>query len=491
MKKIIARARARNMLCIAIDRLNSDFLGAYGSSLLQTAAFDEFAAESVLFDNYFTTSLDLPTLYRAFWYGESPATVKPGSARDPERSLFHALKENGYRVYVISDVKSVVFSDLISDDDCDGRIFVESLPATSPRDDVEETAFFKNFEELAKLVTKVEKETRFDEPSPWFIWAHFSGWDEQWDFPVEARELLREDDDPEPYLDVAPPYWRRDKEGDSKGRPEESAEVARLNLLDEAERRQSVVEAYAGGIALFDETFAGFCDLLRERRVFDSALTALVGTRGCPLGAPGALGVSNDASASPFYAEEIRAPLAIRIPREIGATFRLPTLCEPRDLYATFKAWRDFAPTLNDENFWRLESLEASPLVAAWTTRFAPPEDRAQTLARLAALDPTTPGVNLLALLPTEDDPARDSCLAVRKDAESCERALLTKDWFLKKNPLPERDPDEVPLDPSKRFELFTAPDDRYCVNDVADRCDDETETLAAVLEKASRDERA
>ena len=45
MKKIIARARARNMLCIAIDRLNSDFLGAYGSSLLQTAAFDEFAAE--------------------------------------------------------------------------------------------------------------------------------------------------------------------------------------------------------------------------------------------------------------------------------------------------------------------------------------------------------------------------------------------------------------------------------------------------------------
>ena len=65
----------KNILCLAIDRLNADFLGAYGNAWVETPAFDALAAESVLFDSFFATSLDLETLYRAFWRGESPARV--------------------------------------------------------------------------------------------------------------------------------------------------------------------------------------------------------------------------------------------------------------------------------------------------------------------------------------------------------------------------------------------------------------------------------
>ena len=80
MKLVSARARAaqlaaqapRNILCLTVDRLNADFLGAYGNTWIETPAFDALAAESVLFDSFYATSLDLATLFRAFWRGESP-----------------------------------------------------------------------------------------------------------------------------------------------------------------------------------------------------------------------------------------------------------------------------------------------------------------------------------------------------------------------------------------------------------------------------------
>ena len=71
----ITHISGKNILCLAIDRLNADFLGAYGNAWVETPAFDALAAESVLFDSFFATSLDLETLYRAFWRGESPARV--------------------------------------------------------------------------------------------------------------------------------------------------------------------------------------------------------------------------------------------------------------------------------------------------------------------------------------------------------------------------------------------------------------------------------
>ena len=64
MKRVIARSRAKclptnNIVCLSIDRLNADALGAYGSTLVETPAFDSLAAESIVFDNYFVNTLDL------------------------------------------------------------------------------------------------------------------------------------------------------------------------------------------------------------------------------------------------------------------------------------------------------------------------------------------------------------------------------------------------------------------------------------------------
>ncbi len=205
----------QNILCLAVDRWNADFLGAYGNAWVETPAFDALAAESVLFDSFFATSLDLETLYRAFWRGESPARVVASTAADAAPpSIFRLLKEKGYRTFVVSDDETVALHPAVEDEFCDGRFFLGSPDAALPAETLEETQFFRNFEELARFLAKLEddakcaKDENGGDAAPWFVWAHFSGWNERWDFPLELRERFQEDeDDPAPYSATLVPYW--------------------------------------------------------------------------------------------------------------------------------------------------------------------------------------------------------------------------------------------------------------------------------------------
>lgn len=692
----------KNILCLAIDRWNADFLGAYGNAWVETPAFDALAAESVLFDSFFATSLDLETLYRAFWRGESPARVVASTAADAASpSIFRLLKEKGYRTFVVSDDETVALHPAVEDEFCDGRFFLGSPDAALPAETLEETQFFRNFEELARFLAKLEddakcaKDENGGDAAPWFVWAHFSGWNERWDFPLELRERFQEDeDDPEPYSATLVPYWpleegaksakrgarvdenavveaaltraaaildadakndasngaaslpaeieiefsvefdapetpdaqrdanaefdESDADFDDEAEPfenddelddeafenddaflDESAverrlaatELARLAQLDAPERRQAVVEGYCGGVAALDETLEGFVQLLKESGVLAKTLLLTTATRGFPTGSPSALGVeptsgtaaadvfaptsifgassdvSSDAisaeAASPtlpvsasypdgadaanaplyatgaagetsrFYAESFQLPLAIRLPNGVGATVRLPALCEPRDVFATLRDWPEFAAELATPEFWSFEAIEISPFAGKWSaeseTEIAEELDADDVLAvekertaDFAADAPDVPGQNLLRLLANEDGVLRDRVSVVARDAESEERALVVADWILKETPLaPGVDVDDfsgtgafvadaatltaapnaadssstsaassassivdAPLASTRlsRFELFVRPDDRYNVNDVANRCVEIVEKLAPAL---------
>ncbi|MBQ2789930.1 MAG: sulfatase-like hydrolase/transferase [Thermoguttaceae bacterium] len=729
----ISTVSGKNILCLAVDRLNADFLGAYGNAWIETPAFDALAAESVLFDSFFATSLDLETLYRAFWRGESPARVlaslddesanetsdEPNVASNGANSgdfnaadaappsIFRLLKEKGYRTFVVSDDETVALHPAVEDEYCDGRFFLGSPDAALPAETLEETRFFRNFEELARFLAKLEddakcaKDENGGDAAPWFVWAHFSGWNERWDFPLELRERFQEDeDDPEPYSATLVPYWPLEESaksakrgarvnenavveaalaraaaildadaendasdaadlpaeveiefnvefddpetpddadfnennddpefnnadfnennddsefndvdfaenaddsefGDADAFLDESAverqlaatELARLAQLDAPERRQAVVEGYCGGVAAFDETLEGFVQLLKESGVLAKTLLLTTATRGFPTGSPSALGVEptsetaaadvfaptpssnapsdaipvddvdspnlpisasylDDANAanaplyatgadgetSRFYAESFQLPLAIRLPNGVGATVRLPALCEPRDVFATLRDWPEFAAELATPEFWSFEAIEISPFAGKWSaeseTEIAEELDADDVLAvekertaDFVADAPDVSGQNLLRLLANEDGVLRDRVSVVARDAKSKERALVVADWILKETPLaPGVDVDDfsgtgafvadaatltaapnavgsppssdassnastadAPLSSPRlsRFELFVRPDDRYNVNDVANRCVEIVEKLAPALRPA------
>ena len=88
------------------------------------------------------------------------------------------------------------------------------------------------------------------------------------------------------------------------------------------------------------------------------------------------------------------------------------------------------------------------------------------------------PGQNLLPLLADENRAVRDRVVITAVDANSKERAVVVNEWILKETPRTERREDE----PDKIQELFVLPDDRYCVNDVANRRRDVVEDLERVI---------
>ncbi|MGI6402550.1 MAG: sulfatase-like hydrolase/transferase [Thermoguttaceae bacterium] len=511
MNTVAARQlrRSKNIFCLTIDRLNCDILGAYGATSVETPSIDALAAESILFDSFYASSLDRDALYRAFLRGEAPNEISLDDKLEDRESIFRVMKKRGYRTFLISDVESVAHAPYVDSDDCDGRILLDSERVDAPVESVEETACFKNFEKLARFLVELDDHEVLETPAPWFVWCFLSGWNEEWDWPLALRESFRhieeeeELSDPESYGAARPPYFRRptsakrvvrrervydapDAESlvvSASSAPLVQEEHRRLAALSEPERRQAVVQAYCGGVATFDDVFGAFFNLVKERDVPKHALFALTGARGFALGDPSALGIPGAGDAtSPFYSEELRVPLIVRLPDGTGATLRLPTLCEPRDLFATLRDWHDFAETLAEPGFWRLESQQVSPFAGKWSDD--PPEEIDES-APTSAFDTSKEGQNLLALLCDESSAVRDSVLAVAKDSRSPERALVVDDWFLKRTPL---DPDEIEDEfaPVERFELFVFPDDRYCVNDVADRCQDDVDALRPYLRMAS-----
>ena len=183
---------------------------------------------------------------------------------------------------------------------------------------------------------------------------------------------------------------------------------------------------------------------------------------------------------APFYAEEVRLPLVVRLPDETGATVRLPGLCEPRDLYETIKSWPTFAQELTDPEFWKIERSEISPFAGKWSLDEDVESTRSDGETQDAIAKPTldVPGQNLLPLLADENRAVRDRVVITAVDANSKERAVVVNEWILKETPRTERREDE----PDKIQELFVLPDDRYCVNDVANRRRDVVEDLERVI---------
>lgn len=203
-----------------------------------------------------------------------------------------------------------------------------------------------------------------------------------------------------------------------------------LNDADDPDDLWGLCQAYAGQMTLLDECLGGLLELLDvEDLTADTALIVL-GARGFPLGRKGRVGQIDDA----LYGELVQTPWLLRLPDRLGVAARTSSLVQACDL----------APTV----------LE---------------------LAGIVDDGPLHAGQSLLPLVRDEAVSLRQSiCLA----ADGGERALRTPAWLLR---MPgARDGDDLPP------ELYAKPDDRWEMNDVADRC---PEIVAAM--QAAHDELA
>lgn len=245
---------------------------------------------------------------------------------------------------------------------------------------------------------------------------------------VDALEEL-----PEPYLfwghvgslgttwDAPLEYRSRYRDEDDP-EPLESADAPNLLLaLDhDPDQLLPLNHAYAGQVALWDQCLGGLLEYLGQARGPESTALVITAARGFPLGEH--LGVGDHGQS--LHGPLVQVPLLMRFPDGLGAAARSQTLVEPADLWAT----------LLDAG--QAESRPASPT-----------------------------GVSLLPVIRGDVESVRDRVGVV----SSTERALRTPAWHFRLADLPE---------------LYAKPDDRWEVNNLAQRFPEISDSMHAILDQ-------
>jgi arylsulfatase A-like enzyme len=207
-----------------------------------------------------------------------------------------------------------------------------------------------------------------------------------------------------------------------------------IGEADDPDELWGIRQAYAGQVSLVDECLGGLLEMLDAEQLASDTALVVLGARGFPLGWNGRLGGIDGA----LYGELVQTPWVIRLPDATGAMARSQGLVQPCDLL----------PTLSD-----LTGLSTGGLEHPYAAR---------SLFRMIRDDATWPRDRI--------------CLA----SDEGERAFRTPAWYLRL-PAPRSTPEEI-----LEAELYTKPDDRWEVNDVAPRC---PEIVAAM--RAAHDELA
>ncbi len=178
---------------------------------------------------------------------------------------------------------------------------------------------------------------------------------------------------------------------------------------------QAVMEAYAGGMTVLDDAIAGLWNWLKSGCFAENTLLILCSTRGFSLGAHNRIGPDKT-----LYGENIQLPLFIHVPFNSTSGFE-PGRCN--DLW-TPSMLGNFLVGISDQQ--------------------------------------TEDGI-----FRTKIPQADQEMVLIAGDSE---RALLTKDWFLRCA--------------EDRVELYAKPDDYWEINDVANRCGEVVEQLTPLLKQ-------
>ncbi len=374
----------RRALVLVIDGWGAGFLGCYGNSWLDTPALDQWACQSVLFEQCLSECPDPLVLYPHLLDGSHPLGLSfPNGPLD-------ALAEVDIPVHLLSDDAR-----LAELRETTRLTSVETFPEAA--DVAVETAEETSLARFASVLLDWLEEPAREE----IIWAHARGMQGPWDAPYGYRESFADEEDPAPPKLVQPPFERENREFDSD------------HVL-------GITQAYAGQIAVLDMLLGEVLATIEELPIAEQPLVVLTSTGGYPLGLHGQIGRQEDAPVR-LYSDTLHVPLLIRQPGGKDGLTRCQGLTRLGDILPTIV--RSFG-------------LESHSL-------------------------------DSLDLLHVVFDKSREYVLSGLGN----QRCFRAPHWSLRYH-LPDQDTplENVDLD-QIITELFVKPDDRWEINNIADRC--------------------
>lgn len=236
-------AAGHRLALITFDWLPAWMLSTWGTTWLATPAFDRLAARGVTLDAVMTPGDSLEATIEAVVGPASRAVGKPGM---PSTVL-------------MTDTEPLARSPLAAGF---GRVLEEPAgPTRQCGAEVDDTALWHLFSTAAEAAADAE---------PGWLWCHAGSLGVAWDAPLDFRDCLATEEDPE---------------------PPRSAEIPSLCVAadEDPDLILGVRQAFAGQVMLADRLLGGLLDALESSGHPWTVVVA--GLRGMPLGLHGQLGL--------------------------------------------------------------------------------------------------------------------------------------------------------------------------------------------------------
>lgn len=480
-----------NVLVLNIEGLRAEFLGPYGNDWIDTPHFNRLAVEGFVFDHCLVGGVNSCDQLTALWSGCHPSQALPTRfAIDAGKAqwLVEVFRRAGYFTILTSSSESVTKHPGASAFD-EHRLVApvkEAAPATSnehlpvitdpeqlapvgePAADWSETRTAAVFSELIQIIETQE--------SPQFIWCQLTTLRTVWESPLELRERFREPGDP--------PVW-----------PGTNIPRAFFGPGTDPDVYLPFVQAYAAEVYILDLCLGGLLEVLKRNGDKRPWVVVLLSSRGLPLGEHGHVGFA----ATCFYNELLHVPLIFSFPNGAGQAERSQALVYPHDIMPTLAT----ACGLVDKSDTSLESLPpAGTCETVWIAgRNLLPviegscdfvRDRLFSYSGADVLAIRTPAWLAQILLSEDGDgpgdlheqvperqiPFVDHLKAIvdaDDDSEAQNAEDAPQEELLSRVEIAEL---------RKHVRLFVKPDDRWEINEVADRCPD---VAVEFLKMASR----
>ncbi|MHB0958218.1 MAG: sulfatase-like hydrolase/transferase [Pirellulaceae bacterium] len=293
-----------NALVLVTDRLGSSYLGPYGNTWIETPAWNQLAARSVLVECALNDSADLSALYHSYWQGRHACSARHTQDVPP---LATHLAGHDVQSWLITDEPAVA-------QHAAGQGFRERVVLSSGEYQEAEHVEQTQLARLFATVTEVLEQAR----SPFLIWVHAQAMQGPWDAPYALRCRFAEEEDPEPPRSAMPPECTLSENYD----PDE--------LL-------GYQHAYGGQVSLLDTCLGVLLEALWSSSAADTTMLLATAARGYPLGEHRYVGRTERL----LQAELLQVPWLLHCPAGAGAALRAHQLIQPPDVYPTLLEWFD------------------------------------------------------------------------------------------------------------------------------------------------------
>jgi len=292
----------RSAIVIVVDGLGAGALGPYGNTWIETRAANRLASQSIVVEQMIVDSPHPESVYRSYWQGLHALMPDDENAS----SLTEQLSDAGVESILVTDDPAIAAHPLARG--FAERVRVPVAESTIAAEEIHQTQFAQVLASADDVLSRVGE--------PFLVWVHARGMYAPWDAPQSMREQMADEEDPlpPPFTDVPCTHLPADYDPDE--------------LL-------SLMQAYAGQVALWDTCLAAFLAGQSEDPISGDVALMLTSTRGFPLGEHLRVGAFDDA----LYTELVHVPWIARFPGERAVASRAQTLAQPADVFASLLEW--------------------------------------------------------------------------------------------------------------------------------------------------------